>query len=238
MKRAVRNENHMGSPKEHAQWRDELAVERFQVALRGAQQLLFMRLSAFLKVFQLLARLGFGLQLLELNAVVIPIEFFSQIADSPDQLALTRLSERKALAALKNHFDHVARLRRFDAGESLLVRSPGVPATQVKGDQRLINLHSIFDKGDLKLLALQPAAQRFERAARLQISAVRRLPLAARASAFSFEEMRLVHQHRRLKPGKLGNGCAGFLVGPSKIIHLESDLSEKKMRQYGFSRKR
>src|SRR5437879_12416182 len=97
---------------------------------QGAQQLLFMRLRDFLKVFQLLARLGFGLQLLELNAVVIPIEFFSQIADSPDQLALTRLSERKALAALTHHLDHVATLRRLDAGERPMVTSPRAPANQ------------------------------------------------------------------------------------------------------------
>src|SRR5439155_79806 len=97
---------------------------------------------------------------------------------------------------------------------------------------------SIFDKGDLELFALQPAAQRFERPARLQIGAVRRLALAACASDFSFKEMRLVNQHRRLKPRKLRKGCAGFLVGPSKIIHLESDLCEKKMGQHGFSRKR
>src|SRR2546429_5068513 len=68
---------------------------------QGAQQLLFMRLRDFLKVFQLLARLGFGLQLLELNAVVIPIEFFSQIADSPDQLALTR--DRKSTRLNSSH---------------------------------------------------------------------------------------------------------------------------------------
>src|SRR5205807_4743969 len=94
---------------------------------QGAQQLLFMRLRDFLKVFQLLARLGFGLQLLELNAVVIPIEFSSQMADCPDNLALTRLSGRKALPARKNLFDHVGRLRPSDAAESLSARCPGAP---------------------------------------------------------------------------------------------------------------
>src|SRR5437879_6708045 len=96
---------------------------------QGAQQLLFMRLRDFLKVFQLLARLGFGLQLLELNAVVIAIEFFSQIADSPDQVALTRLSERKAVDALEKHLVYVARLHLFDASEWILVRHLTVHAT-------------------------------------------------------------------------------------------------------------
>src|SRR5258708_7689585 len=117
-----------------------------------------MRLRDFLKIFELLAGLRFGPQLFEFNAVVIPIEFLTQIADPPDQVALTHFSEWKALSALENHFDHVARLCRFDAGKSLFVGSSVIAATKVKIHERLVNLHSVFYEGDFQFFAMQPAA--------------------------------------------------------------------------------
>ena len=41
MKRAVRHENEMVSLEEHAKRRNQLAVERFQMALRSPQQRFF-----------------------------------------------------------------------------------------------------------------------------------------------------------------------------------------------------
>src|SRR5689334_10381104 len=98
-----------------------------------------MRLRDFLKIFELLSGLRFRPQLFQFNAVVVPIEFLTQIPDPPDQVTLPHFPERKALSALENHFDHVARLRGFDAGKSFLSGSPRIVTTEVETDERLID---------------------------------------------------------------------------------------------------
>src|SRR5205823_10199588 len=90
-----------------------------------------------------------------------------------------RLPEGKALPALENHFDHVAGLRRFNAGKSLFLGSSRIAIAEVQSDQRLIDLHAVFHEGDLELFPLEPAAQRFQRLSRLQVSPVGGLPVTA-----------------------------------------------------------
>ena len=171
--------------------------------------------------------------------MIVPVEFFPQIPDPPNQIALPGLAaKREALAALKDHFDHVARFRGFDAGKCFFAGSPSLAIAEIKRDQRLVNLHPVLHEGNLELFALQAAAQRLKRLAGLQIGAARRLPVAPRASDLPFEEMRVINEHGRLKPRELGKGRARLLVGRREIIHLESNLGQQKMGQHGFSRKR
>ena len=170
--------------------------------------------------------------------MVVPIEFFAQVPDTPDQIALTRVAERKALAALENHFDHVARLRRLNAAKSFFGGSPDVAAAEVQSDKRFIDLHPVFHEGDFQLFSLKPAAQSFKGLSCLHISGVGGLALAAGPGYLPLKEMRLVDQHRGLQLGKFSHGCACLLVSGGKIIHLESNLGEQKMRQYRFPRQR
>src|SRR5216684_6174815 len=188
-----------------------------------------MRLRDFLKIFDLLAGLRFRPQLFEFNAAVVPIEFLTQVPNSPDQVALPHFPKRKALSALENHLDHVARLRGFDAGKSFFSGSPGIATAQVESDERFIDLHPVFHEGNLELLTPKTAAQSFNRGSGFEVCAVSGLPIAASTSDLPFEEMRLIDQHRRLEPRKLRNGGSSLLISYSKIFNLKSDLGQQKV---------
>ena len=74
----------------------------------------------FLQAFEPFVGFLFGSQLLKLDAVVVPVELFAQVSDSADEIALARVSQRKALPALKYHFDHAARFCGFHAPKGFL----------------------------------------------------------------------------------------------------------------------
>ena len=80
-----------------------------------SQQLVFVGQSLFLQLLQASGGAFFGTELLEFDAVVIPIQLLAQITNPPHKLALTCFSQRQALAALKNHFGHAAGFCSFDA---------------------------------------------------------------------------------------------------------------------------
>src|SRR3989440_3045800 len=75
---------------------------------QSSHQLFLLRLSLFLQTPESLVGLFFGTKLLELDAVVVPVEFLAQVSDSADKIALPRFTQRKTLSALKYHFDHAA----------------------------------------------------------------------------------------------------------------------------------
>src|SRR5258706_302088 len=60
-------------------------------------------------------------KLFQFDPVVVPIQFFAQVADLAHVFALACFSHRQALPALKNHFDHAARSVRAEG-------APGAPS--------------------------------------------------------------------------------------------------------------
>ncbi len=75
---------------------------------QGSQQFFFVALRFFLEGVEALAGVFLGAKLLEFDTVVIPIELFAQVPDPANEVALTNLTEREALPALEDHFDHAA----------------------------------------------------------------------------------------------------------------------------------
>ncbi len=86
---------------------------------KRSQQLILVGYRFFVQLLQAFGRVVLGPQLLQLDAVVIPVQFFPQIANSPHQFALPGISHWQALAALKNHFGHAAGFGGLDAVKGL-----------------------------------------------------------------------------------------------------------------------
>ena len=84
---------------------------------KGAQKFVFVGEGFFLELLEAFGGSVFGAELLEFDAVVIPVQFFAEIANSADEFALACVAERQALAALENHFGHAAGFCGFDAGK-------------------------------------------------------------------------------------------------------------------------
>jgi len=119
-------------------------------------------LSLALQLGEALLRQIFRAELLELNAVVIPIQLLAQITDLADQFALACFAHREALAALKNHFNHAARLRGFYAGKGLVDGDFAIFGIEVEVHKGFVDVHAIFDEGDFQFLTAEPGAQGFE----------------------------------------------------------------------------
>jgi len=111
--------------------------------------------------------------------VVIPVQLFAQVADSPNQFALPGISHGRLWPLWENHFRHAARLCRFDTckgfGGSGFTRF----ATQVQIHQRLVHLQAVFHERDLQLFGVQPGCGGFERSACLTIRREGRRAFAA-----------------------------------------------------------
>src|SRR5258708_30109348 len=104
-----------------------------------------MQLSLLLQTLDPLAGLFFRTKLLELDAVIVPVEFLAQVSDSADKIALPRFSQWKTLAALKNHFDHAARFCRFHAGECFFGGALCSISSDVQIHESFVNLRSVFE---------------------------------------------------------------------------------------------
>src|SRR5437879_12584555 len=100
-----------------------------------------------LEIWEPLANLALGAELLELDTVVIPVEFLAQVPDFADAITLARLSQGKTLPALKDHFDHAARFGGFNAGQRFLGRGVRSSFGYVHIHESFVDLHPITAKG-------------------------------------------------------------------------------------------
>src|SRR6202162_2854022 len=121
-----------------------------------------------------------------------------------DEFGLLRFPERQRLTAPKNHFDHAARFRRFDAGESLLRGNVGILRIQVEVQDGFVNLHAILYERNLQFFALQPRAQRFQRFARFLKGGIRSAAISAAGGDLTQQQVRLINQNRCLRGSELG----------------------------------
>lgn len=187
---------------------------------QSAQEFIFLRESFFLELLEALDGSLFRTELFEFDAVVIPIEFFAEVANSADQFALAGIAERQALAALKNHFGHAAGFRSLDAGESFACGRWAGVAAEVQIDERFIDLQAIFDEGDLEFLGVQAAAERFERFARFLKGGVSSGAIAARLRNLAAEKVGLVGEDGRLNAGDFCDGGVGFRLRGGELAYL------------------
>ncbi len=72
------------------------------------------------------------------------------------------VTERKALAALKNHFGHAAGFCGFDAREGLSRRGIATVTGEVQIDESFVDLQAILDEGNFQLFRVQAAAEGFQ----------------------------------------------------------------------------
>ena len=166
---------------------------------KGSKKFFLVALGLFLQGIEAVAGFFLRAELLEFDAVVIPVEFLAEIPDAADKIALAGLAQGEALAALKNHFDHAAGFRGLHPGERILGCGVRTIAGKEEIQERFINLHPVFEKRDFELFAMQAAAHGFERflcgeegseSGGAIVASLRELPL---------EQMSLVSQDRRLQ---------------------------------------
>src|SRR5206468_10771342 len=93
------------------------------------------------------------LQLLRLDAVVVPGERFAEIADAPDELALAGAAGARGRGHPPDQVLEGARFRLLDVGERLLGAAAVRASAQRELDQALVDLQLVLHEGDLQLLA-------------------------------------------------------------------------------------
>src|SRR6267143_1440069 len=202
------------------------------------QQLFLVSMRFLLQIVEPLVNLFLGAELFELDTVVIPVEFLAQVSDLADEITLARLSQGKTLPALKDHFDHAARFGSFNTGQRFFGRGVRSGFGYVQIHKRFVDLHSVLDKGDFQLFALQSAAQRLQRLPCFEVRAACRRGVVASLCDLSFKQVRLIGEHGCLKAFQPRKRFLCFSLCFGGISDLQSDAREQQVGKHCFSGER
>ncbi len=148
---------------------------------------------------------------------------------------MSGIAHGKALAALKNHFRHAARLCRFDARKGFGSRGFAGFAAQVQIHQRLVHLQAVFHERDLEFFGVQPAAQSFESSACLGVGGESRGAVGTPLRKLPAKKVRLVGEHRRLQALNPRDSSMHLRFRDCRFSDLDGDAGQKKMRENGFA---
>src|SRR5690348_165889 len=123
--------------------------------LQGAHQVSFAVLRLALQFFDALAGVAFGLQLLALNQVVVPVQLLAQAAYGAHQLTLAGVIGRGEARGLNHEVEQTARFGLFDVAEDFLKVATG---TQAEVNQVLVNLGFVAEERKFQFFAAELAA--------------------------------------------------------------------------------
>src|SRR6266849_7829026 len=202
------------------------------------QQLFLVRMRFLLQIVEPLVNCLLVAELFEFDTVVIPVEFLAQVPDFADEITLARFSQGETLPALKDHLDHAARFGGFNAGQRFFGRGVCSGFGYVQIHKRFVDLHSVFDKGDFQLFAVQSAAQRLQRLPCFEVRPARRRGVIASLCDLSFEQVCLIGEHGCLKAFQPRKRFLCFSLCFGGIPDLQSDACEQQVGEYGLSWKR
>src|SRR6185503_5564538 len=99
---------------------------------------------------------------------------------------------------LEHQVEERARLRLLDQRERLLEAAGALFTLEAQLHEALVDLAFVFDEGDLQLLAVQAAAQRFERIARDLIRRIRARGIPDPRQRMSKQQVRVIDEDRAL----------------------------------------
>ena len=122
-------------------------------------QLFFVRLRLFLQPRDPVLGVVLRAELFQFNPVVIPIQVFPQVSDSPHQIALPCFAHRQALPASKNHFAHAAGLRRLNTRKRFRSGLLACRARQQNIHECFVHLQPVPSKRNFQLFRVNSRSQ-------------------------------------------------------------------------------
>ena len=216
-----------------------------RLALRGgqlaqhAQELALVCAHLALQPLDALGGALLGRHLLGLDAVVVPVQLFAQIAHPPDQLALAGDVGDDGRGRPEQQLLEAAGLRLLHVGER--VRDPALVAAagQREVDEPLVDLELVLHERDLQLLAAEAAAQRLEERLGLLVGlegacrpSRRLLDLALHVMELEAERGKV--ERRRALPRPSSHSGAGRV----EVVHAQGEAGEQQPAEDGLAGQR
>ena len=136
---------------------------------------------------------------------------------------------------LEHQVEERARLRLLDQRERLLEAAGALFTLETQLHEALVDLALVLDEGDLQFLAVQAAAQRFERIARDLIRRVRARGIADAGQRMSKQQVGVIDEDRTLDIRKLLDRGFAPALRFSGIVKAQSDTGQQEQRERGLA---